>query len=124
MSEPVASPAASRHEAPGVATRSLILIGLGLLVTVLVSLAIVALAFLWRQGHLPIGARPPQAPALFPEPRLQVHPGAELAAVRAAENAKLGPKAALPIEAAMQAIARRGAAAYAPLLPPVKENAP
>jgi hypothetical protein len=122
--EPIASPAGAEHEAPGVATRSILLIGAGLMATLLVSLGAIALAFLWRQGHLPLGAAPPRAAASFPAPRLQVAPGAELAAVRAAEDAKLGPEAAMPIEAAMRAIARRGAAAYAPLTPQAKEKAP
>ena len=54
-----------------------------------------------------------------PRPRLQVDPTAELAEVRTrASHLLAGEGVGLPIQAAMAAIAARGDAAYAPLLPP------
>ncbi|MCB1884503.1 MAG: hypothetical protein KDG89_10995 [Geminicoccaceae bacterium] len=57
--------------------------------------------------------------AVPPRPRLQTDPTAELAGVRTRSARLLGGEGeGMPIEAAMAAIAARGAAAYAPLLPP------
>ncbi|MBV9220414.1 MAG: hypothetical protein JO366_01890 [Methylobacteriaceae bacterium] len=105
------------HESAAVATSLIVLIGAALLGLVLVGLLLIAVAYRWREGRLPY-ANPAPPATTFPEPRLQLRPFDDLARLRREEDAKLGPKAAIPIERAMQAIARRGQDAYAPLVPP------
>ena len=117
----------SSHEAAAVATGSIFLVGAALLGLVVIALLLIAASYRWREGSLPNAVPALPATQSFPEPRLQLRPFDDLARLRLEEDAKLGPRAALPIERAMQAIARRGQEAYAPLVspePPLPEAKP
>lgn len=88
---------------------------------VLLFAAITALAWAYR-SDVPVRAPPPPRP--FPEPQLRTDEAAQLRTLLAAQHRRLqgyrwidrqNRTVGIPIERAMDIIARRGAAAYDPL---------
>jgi hypothetical protein len=110
-------------EPPGVASRTVLLIAVGFLAFVGLSLG--ALQLYYRHGVAgPVLAPPPR---VFPEPRLQADPKADLAELKRQQEQRLAGYAwidrdaglvQIPIERAMALIAARGEAAFAPLETP------
>lgn len=104
-----------RHEGPGFSMRGATLAMVALFALVPVGLGVVALMLYTFMGRIALS--PPPAPA-FPAPTLQFVPTADLAQLRQREQARLHERAAIPIERAMDAIARRGGSAFEPLVAP------
>jgi len=113
-------PPANAYERPGFATGA-VSAGLGLLL-VLVPLGLAAVALLMK---LSLGALSlPDAPApALPQPRLQLAPAGDLAVMRRREAERLHAGAVVPIEQAMGLIARRGSAAFDPLVAAQRQEA-
>lgn len=113
----MAEGAKEAYEPPQIAARIVLLTGAGLFAIVLASFALIAGSFRVATGHFPWPAEPMPASTPPPAPTLQIRPGDDLLALRQSEDERLGAKAALPIDRAMAAIARRGRAAFDPLVP-------
>jgi hypothetical protein len=121
--EPVRDQESRREpEPPGVAGRTILMVAVGFLAFVGLSLG--ALQLYYRHGVAGPVLAPPQ---VFPEPRLQADPKADLAELKRRQEERLAGYAwidrdaglvRIPIERAMALIAARGEAAFAPLEPP------
>lgn len=100
--------------------RSWLVLGVGLGMAAFLAVTMGGLLILYRWTGASTDYAPPQR---FAPPRLETDPAADLAAFRAKQRAQLeagqeaGGTRRLSIERAMDLIARRGAAAYAPLQP-------
>lgn len=106
-----ASPA--RHEAPGMGTRGVVMAVAALFSLVVIAMVAVAVLLELSMGDV---SDPPALVPQFPAPQLQIDPQSELADVERRAHARLHEGAAMPINRAMDIIAKRGPNAYAPLV--------
>lgn len=103
------------YEAPGMGTGRVVTA-----IVVLFSLVVIAMVAVAGLLKVSMGgvSDPPVSIPIFPAPRLEIDPQADLTAVRRRDHDRLHDSAAIPIDQAMNAIAQRGANAYDPLAYP------
>ncbi len=111
-------------EPPGVHSRLMVMIAVGVLAFVAVAISLLALFY-----HLMLGGLQPPRPRAFPAPTLETNiEPRTLAAVAPGPAEVRAPKNPVPDEAilqqAMVAVAARGAHAYDPLAPAVASTPP
>ena len=111
----------ARRENPGVGTRAVVTAIAVLFSLVLISMATVAALLDLSTAHI---ADPQLSNPNFPTPELQIAPSTDLATMRQRDHERLHEAAAIPIERAMEVIARRGTDAYAPLAPTAEPEQP
>lgn len=118
----VESHAGQRPERPGVSTRAVLAAAAGALALMFAAVAVFNV--IYRETVTDTRLPPPET---FPEPRVDTQETALLQRLLAAQRKQLETwrwandehtLVQIPIERAMQIVARKGADAYAPLLPP------
>lgn len=96
-------------------------------------LLVISIGGLYGIYHGVVPARTPPAPETFPQPRVDTRESEELRRINDAQNARLESwkwsdnqrsLVQVPIERAMQLLAKKGAEAYDPLLPAQAALAP
>ena len=106
------------QEPIGVSIRQVVLLGAGMFALVALALGGVAGLFALRAPPMETGqsmGSPVRGPAPVAGPQLQVVPKEDLNRLRQAESERLGPKAAIPIERAMDLVSERHGQAFDPL---------
>ena len=119
--------AAPRLEPPGVPVGPVLWAAMASIALVLAAIGGLSAVYHWR-----VVSRAPVAPEPFPPPRVQTHQDEQRQELLAAQRRQLSGYAwaddgrtlvRVPIERAMDLIAQRGVAAYAPLLSPGNTSA-
>jgi hypothetical protein len=96
-------------------------------------LLLLSIGGLYAIYHGVVPTTAPPVPQTFPQPRVDASEGEELRRITGAQKAKLETwrwadsqhtTAQVPIERAMQLLAKKGADAYEPLLPPASLSSP